>query len=403
MSELFVTHYNNQNQINSHDATYAFTIIFGLLVILSLAFLQRSTRVLDSNNAFLTTETSNTLKGIAIILLIFGHLAFYCIEGGMFFEQAGSWAVVMFLFTTGIALSKTYGLYNLKRTFLLKRIKRLIVSTWIAVILFYILDYLLLNHTYSFKQVLFNLIGIFTPAPPNGAAWFITYILYLYVVFYFVSKIHVNNFSKFFIMLGICYISTIIIYNYDFLNKAFSIWIQYTVVFPISVFLGIYNQRIKNELAYFFKMIPKLYYLIMFLLMYQYFSKKGIYYLASIIDSKEYSQLVFTLQPLPFILSLLMLTYVLDKLTYSSRFLIFLGKHSLEIFLIHVPFMIYYDFFLFRKPLFIYLLVYLVFILILSYVLKLGVVKINNKIFINAKDEMSRLEANILNNKKRVN
>ncbi len=100
MSQLFVTHLQNQNQINQADAIQSIIIMF---LILTLAVILTVKRKLKADETFLSPDTGNALRGIAIIFLIFGHLSNKCIEGELFFEYAGKWAVIIFLYISGIA------------------------------------------------------------------------------------------------------------------------------------------------------------------------------------------------------------------------------------------------------------------------------------------------------------
>src|SRR5581483_6918237 len=93
------------------------------------------------NDELLNIQTSGMLRGLAILLLLLGHFALKCVHGEYFFESAGMWAVIIFLFISGIALTKRYGLTGLGKTFLMKRLRNLLPPTWITLTLFYILDF----------------------------------------------------------------------------------------------------------------------------------------------------------------------------------------------------------------------------------------------------------------------
>lgn len=61
------------------------------------------------------------------MLLILGHLSEKCIEGVTFLDNGGRWAVVVFLFLSGVSLAKTYGLDSLDRRFILNRVRRIAI------------------------------------------------------------------------------------------------------------------------------------------------------------------------------------------------------------------------------------------------------------------------------------
>jgi peptidoglycan/LPS O-acetylase OafA/YrhL len=332
-----------------------------IIVVLTL----RKRRSKDRIDEFLHFDTSNTLRAIAIFCLIFGHFAIKCIDGEYFFEFAGKWAVIIFLYVSGVALTKTYGMMGLTNSFVFKRTKKLLFPTWITLSLFFILGIILSGDDFSKKQIILNFMLIIAPGPPNGPAWFISYIIFLYCLFFGISRIPLSNIYRIICLLILSYTSTFFIWENSIANSYFSIWTQYTIVFPFSVFVGLYRDEISTFLSRLYK-FPVLYFLFMILMFCQYLGEIGVYKMSKLIDSWIYSQVIGTMQPLSFILFLVLATYVIDKLKLFSIFLNWIGKYSFEIFLIHMPFMVYYDFFLFRKPLSLLFFIYLSFILFLS-------------------------------------
>lgn len=57
------------------------------------------------------------LRGAAILLLLLGHFVLFCVKGAFFFEAAGNWAVMIFLFISGVALTKNMEWTTWKRDF----------------------------------------------------------------------------------------------------------------------------------------------------------------------------------------------------------------------------------------------------------------------------------------------
>lgn len=374
MQQIFVTHFKGLNQINQEYFRQQLLYIFAILLFIVVATLQKKEEY--NKNDFLSRDTGDTLRGIAILLLIFGHLCIKCIDGYQFFEWAGRWAVIIFLYISGIALVKTYGLDSLSSSFILKRIRRLLIPTWLGLTIFYLLDFILLHKSYSFKHILLSVFCILRPTPPDGPAWFVTYIFVLYLFFFFVSRINLNNNLKPFIILVCSYLCFLIIAYVNIFNKFF-IWMQYSSVFPLSVAIGIYRKNIKNIL----KRICSSKLLSIFLVMIlfcQYYKEIGIYSIKHILSFWIYHQFITTLQPISMIILLTITTFLLDNSVIRSKFLIVLGKYSFEIFLIHMPFMVYYDFFLFRKPLSLWFIIYFLFIYILSFGINLASTRLNN-------------------------
>jgi len=377
VTDLFVTHYAKQNQIAPEEATVSLIIVFVLLLAASVFSFEKKSN--ETDTSLLGIETGVSLRGIAILLLIFGHLTFHCIRHKYFFEDAGTWAVIMFLFISGIAVSKTYGIKNIDNYFLLKRLKRLFVPTWLSVITFYFLDFILRGSHYSFKKVLFSFSGVFTPGPPNDSMWFVTYILFFYGFYFIVSKIKTKPVIKVLVMTaGSCIISLAILKLKPLIS--FRIWVHYSFVFPISVLIGIYAKGIKDFLKK-MPIPPLLFWIATFALLYFYASGAGLNRLKALSNSFIPYPLVKSLHPVSFAMALTILVFLMDSFSFRSRFLQWTGKHSFEIYLVHLPFMLYYDFLLFRKPLFVFLIIYLILIFSLSYFLKLVSGRINQLLF----------------------
>ena len=94
-----------------------------------------------------------------------------------------------------------------------------------------------------------------------------------------------------------------------------------------------------------------------------------------------FKQLCYTVAPIPLIVALIMLSVILDSSKYESRVLSLLGVYSFEIYLVHYPFMVYYDFLLYRKPLIFFFFVYLSVIVLLGYLLRVISNYLNNIAF----------------------
>jgi len=366
----FVSHYNHQNQIDLNYAGTSLAIIGIIFAIILFCSLRKKNNSLQASDEFLCFDTSNTLRGIAILFLIFGHLAIHCIDQEIFFEYAGKWGVIIFLYVSGVALCKRYDINNIKYTFIQNRIIRLFYPYITTMLLFITLDYLLLRKTYSTTRIIQTLLFLHMRGAPNAAAWFVTYIIYLYTLFFLTSKMKLNKLNKILILFISIYLTSICIQEIGFLCPRFSIWVQYTSVFPLSVAIGIYYKKIHSILTRLNKFSEVLFYTMTILLALQYFTGKGNYFVSHLFDVAIYNKWINSLTPITLIISLVMFTFIADSLPWKQNMLIFLGKYSFEIFLIHVPFMVYYDFFLFRTPLYFYFYIYIAVVVLLSVLLK---------------------------------
>ena len=86
-------------------------------------------------------------------------------------------------------------------------------------------------------------------------------------------------------------------------------------------------------------------------------------------------------RPIAFAGPIVIFLWIYKHIPLQSRFLSFLGNYSYEIFLLHVPFMAKYDFFLFRKPFIVYFFVYLAFLMVTGFLLGKMSDRISDRIF----------------------
>ena len=123
--------------INPIQATYIFIAIFSVAILFSL----RSKK----NHDFFPIETTNELKGLAILLVIFGHIGYFLVDDHSFLFPLSTIAGVgvdIFLFLSGYglvvsALKKTLTIFQFYKTRLIK----LLIPLWITLGTFFLLDF----------------------------------------------------------------------------------------------------------------------------------------------------------------------------------------------------------------------------------------------------------------------
>jgi len=110
ISDYFISHFNKTNQIDNAygSASLIYIILIFLILVVSTGrrLKQGNINGKDPNENF-SRNTTTAFRGLAIVLLLLGHLSEKCIAGVTYLEDGGRWAVVIFLFVSGISLSKT--------------------------------------------------------------------------------------------------------------------------------------------------------------------------------------------------------------------------------------------------------------------------------------------------------
>jgi peptidoglycan/LPS O-acetylase OafA/YrhL len=139
---------------------------------------------------FLDIFQTEQLKGVAILLVIIGHLWVHVICPGDV-PVLGGYAVSLFLILSGFGL--TLSVKNkplILANFIRKKILKIMVPYWIITVTIIFLDYMLLHKTYSFSSILFTLFGMnFTKnlMSMDYSRWYISLLLINYAAFILVN------------------------------------------------------------------------------------------------------------------------------------------------------------------------------------------------------------------------
>ena len=369
---MWVSHLYSLNQITDRYGNISLYLICTSIIILILLTIRKKEQSeafqkLNKNDFFLPSTLKN-LKGCAVIFLIIGHLSLKCIEGKFLLENAGFWAVTIFLFSSGVTLSNKYLIKSIKKKFWIKRIKRIFVPLWITLVIFYMLDYLLLGKTYSKIKILSSFCGIIIPPLPNSPLWFISYILFWYLIVYIAICLETTLPMRILFTFIASYIVMILINIFD-LKDYLGSWIQYTTVYPAAVFIGVNYRKISFLIRKFIRISFSTFLLFafVFLIAYKFYDS------FTLKDYFEFTPItvivIKTFRPLFLMCFLTMFAFLIEQIKYESKFLEALGEYSYELYLLHFPFLVSYDFLLFRKPLLLFFYLYLFCLFCLSYLL----------------------------------
>ncbi len=170
---------------NPVQQTIVFAVIFFAIVIVSL-------RKKEGNDVF-PLETTNELKGFAMIAIILSHIGYFLTRQTDFlfpFSIYAGVSVDLFLFLSGFGLAISALKKQLSiQEFYKKRISKLFVPLWIVLGLCLVADYFVLHQTYPLQDTVLNFFGIFRHADLyhdiNSPLWYITWTLFYYILFPF--------------------------------------------------------------------------------------------------------------------------------------------------------------------------------------------------------------------------
>ncbi len=283
----------------------------------------------------LPLQTTHELKGVAILAILFGHIGYslFPAQGFLFpLSVFAGMGVDLFLFLSGFGVTLSQIKNPLSFTdFYKKRLSKLFFSLWTVLGIFFLLDFFILNKSYSVSEGVLSFLGIFPRADLfqniNSPLWYITFILFYYLLFpIFFSR---KNFL--FSALGIFFVSWILLQQAIPVDSAVkTLYHLHLFAFPLGIIFAGYLPQISRFLEIKKKYITSLI-VILFTVGLWYF---GIH--------SGVGKGVFFEQGISLLLVFFTLTIFILK-RFEFRFLSLLGIYSYEIYLLHWPLLSRYD------------------------------------------------------------
>lgn len=353
---------------NVISSTYIVIAIFLLAIFLSIKK--------KKNQEFFSSVVSQELKGLAIFMILFGHIGYFLVTDHRFLfplSIAAGVGVNLFLFLSGYGLSTSAMRHPLTIwQFYKKRLAKLFIPMWLALLFFLLLDYLILQRTYSLSYIALAFVGWFRTADLatdiNSPLWYFSFILFYYLLFPLVFSKKYYWASALFIYLS----SYFLLQGHETSRfvDIINLFKIHLLAFPLGVLLGgLYAQR--HRLSRLVKVLrafihhEKISHLI------------GYYTLAIIllavfvytayhsnVDTKPLKEQVTSL----ITLSAILLIFLMKK--FSIKLFSLFGFYSYEIYLLHWPIIYRYDLFYRYLPAWLATMLYLVLFIFLARLLK---------------------------------
>ncbi|MFA6467051.1 MAG: acyltransferase [Patescibacteria group bacterium] len=347
------------------------TNIFIVIFIITLLLTIRS----KASQEFFSQAVSQELKGLATLMIIFGHIGYFLVSDHRFLfplSISAGVGVNLFLFLSGYglassALSKSLSIFQ----FYKKRLAKLFIPMWIVLVVFLLLDYFILSRTYSWTYIWHSFLGWFPVADLasdlNSPLWYFSFILFYYLIFPLV-------FSKKYYWLTaiIIYFISYYLLRYNTVNSVdvLKLYKVHLLAFPLGVLIaGLYFNR--NRWISIIKTIKTI-------LNHQSFTKKMIYYVIffSLLFVVAYTAYHSNVGDKPMreqltsLLTLLAVLVVFLIKKFDWKIFSLFGLYSYEIYLLHWPLLYRYDMLYKYIPAWLATVLYLVIFVALAWVLK---------------------------------
>ena len=352
------------------QSTWIFSAIF---LPLLLGFFSRI-----KNNEVFPVATTQELKGLAILMVIFSHVGYFLVSDHRFLFPLALLAGVevnLFLFLSGYGLAtssqrepQTIG------HFYRRRLIRLFLPVWIALVIFFLLDFFVLHLSYGGQYIVRSFLGYFPSADlyhdVNSPLWYFTIILFYYLIFPLVY----NRRRPWLSALAIYLISYSIVWRSPaFFQNVMSLYNIHFAAFPLGIaFAWLLSNLSRRWLVPFVRLkemlgksIPRfisrisyyaLFIFLLFIIAYTaYYSGVG-----QGMVKEQVSSLITMLA--------IILLFLIKK--FKLKILVLFGTFSYEIYLLHWPLMYRYDIFFIYLPAWLAVILYLIMFLGLGWVLQ---------------------------------
>ena len=303
-----------------------------LLILIAVCILTGKRR----ESQFLDRVQSDQMKGLAISLVVLGHLWVHVSDVKTEIILSGDAIALFFIFSGyGLTLSNT-NKDPRAAGYWASRLNRVMVPYWAATIVLLALDYFILNKSYAASDLIYTLFGInitLTTKYLDYVRWYITPLLLWYLLFWLFLKIfgRKNYISALIFSAGV-------IFFLDYYVAKFS-WYQ-IFAFPLGCLLGKYHPQI----AKIYNKTPQKFAIggfvsILLVLSYKIAFSSSLPNLIPWIMYKFTNEVVSVI----FSMGIILIIAFAGSKGYVSRFLLYAGSISYELFLLHGAFLIKYN------------------------------------------------------------
>ncbi len=271
-----------------------------------------------NSELYLNIDVTNSLKGLAIIMIIVHHIIQKNADFVLLlpFLNFGCIGVSVFLLLSGYGITTSYkNKKNYMHGFLIDKFLRLYISFFIVYVLFLVIS-MLNDNNISFKLIIFNLL---TMSYPKQIMWYLKVQLLMYVIFYFIYRTSLEDYEKARLMIILTFIYIIIAK----VIRLEAYWYNTSIFFPLGVLLVEYKEKILNLLKKYSTLL-----LIVSVLIFL-----GIVIFRFMFGDMGKTRIIDIIAMIIFNILILSMCYMFN---INSYFLKFMGKISLELYLIHI-------------------------------------------------------------------
>lgn len=277
----------------------------------------------------LSKNGTDQLKGLAILLVVLGHLFVtkFFNSSNHSVNYLGAQGVAIFLILSGYGLTKSFLKQGIDRSFLTRRIQTVIIPYSFVTLIWIILD-ILQGKSYQVTILILSLIGFDLQITFDATMWYITFILLWYVIFFITFKLPLPNLLRIGILFGFSYLFR---YHshYGPTELVFWQWGLHAFMFPIGALWALLPNKYHLGKATPYAAIAGA--ILGF----------GFYFIN--VSANDSGLGPYMVSNFAFSFAVISLFLLFDYLDLSSRVLAFIGTISYEIYLLEAMFMYKFD------------------------------------------------------------
>ena len=365
-------------KISIVDASFN-TLVFGVIFWgLAIASLRR-----PKEFGFFAPYKTQEMKGFAILAIVFSHIGYFLSTDTDFLWPMSVLAGVgvnLFLFLSGFGLT----LSSFKKqmpfyVFYYKRLKKLFIPLWIVILIFFLMDYYILQRSYPITEIWKSFIGFFPLADLfnnlNSPLWYFTLILFYYLLFPLTFYKRIPYLSPVLILVISYILLKEVTLPFEINVDVFKLYKTHFAAFPLGVlFAVLMNDPNFSPIKHHFKNIflkgtLKYLLVLIFIYLFGYFSINS-----GVGESKNIEQTIS-------LITMFTIIFLFVVKNFEVKLFSLFGIYSYEIYLIHWPILSRYDYLYKYLPAWVATCFYLVLFLVIAYGLQ-KMVKRVEKIFV---------------------
>lgn len=270
-------------------------------------------------------QTTEQLKGIAIILVVLGHffVTKFIDSSNHAFNYFGAQGVGIFLILSGYGLTASFLKNGINESFLMRRLRAVLLPYSLVTILWFILDYFK-GKMYPIETIILSVSGFDFQLTMDATMWYISFILMWYLIYFLIFSLKLPNILSVGLLFGAAYL-----FRYhsqmNFTEQVYWQWGLHAFMFPLGALFALFRQprfseKIVNVGLGFFGIF-------------------GFWLYITNVQNNDLGLGPYMVSNFSFSVAIMSLMIILERYGLSSRLLGFIGSISFEIYLFEAVFM----------------------------------------------------------------